>query len=82
VTEHAEGVLEAELLQTGLDGLLVGVAFINAGNLDTLTQHGVADKEKLVRAVEGAGPSTYVPCHYAGEGAWVGRLRCRGNVGM
>jgi hypothetical protein len=51
VTEHTEGVLEAELLQTGLDGLLGGVAFVNAGNLDALTQHGVADKEKLVGAV-------------------------------
>ena len=56
MTEYAEGVLEAELPQTGLDGLFGGVAFINAGNLDTLTKHGVADKGQLVGAVEGAGP--------------------------
>ena len=82
LAEHAEGVLEAELSQSGLDGLPGGVAFINASNLDTLTKHGAADEEQLVGAVECAGPPTNVPRHDACEGAGIGRLRCRGDVGM
>jgi hypothetical protein len=82
VAENAEGILEAELPKTGLDGLFGGVAFINAGDLDTLTKHGAADKEQLVGAIECAGPPTNVPRHDASKRAWVGRLRCRGDVGM
>ena len=44
MAEDTEGILEAKLSQTGLDGLSGGVAFVNAGDLDTLTEHGVADK--------------------------------------
>jgi hypothetical protein len=44
VAEHTEEVLEAKLLQSGLDGLSGGAAFVDAGDLDTLTKHGVADE--------------------------------------
>ena len=74
--------MEAELLQAGLDGLSGGAAFINAGDLDALTQHSAADEGQLFRAVQCAGPPTNVPRHDASKRAWVGRLRCRGDVGM
>ena len=44
LAEDTEGIVEAELPQTSLDGLSGSAAFVNAGNLDTLTKHGVADK--------------------------------------
>jgi hypothetical protein len=44
MAEDTEGILEAKLPQTGLDGLSGGAAFVNAGDLDTLTKHGVADE--------------------------------------
>jgi hypothetical protein len=82
VAEHAKGVLEVELLQTGFDGLSSGAAFVNACNLYTLTKHGAADEEQLVGAVECAGPPTDVPRHDAGERTWIERLRCRRDVGV
>jgi hypothetical protein len=44
MAEDTEEIMEAKLPQASLDGLSGGAAFVNAGDLDTLTKHGVADE--------------------------------------
>ena len=58
------------------------MSLVDAGKVDALTEHGVAQHAQLVWAGYGAGPPTRVPSHEAGEGAGIGRVASRWGGGV